>query len=375
MSRILVAHPFPDLYGADRSVQSAIAAMRGAGHDVIVVVPEPGPLVAALEADGLAVEIHPFPVLRRAAVRPAGLPRFIGSTPWHAARLARFITSRRVDLLYVNTVTLPHWLFAARLAGCPSICHVHEAQEQLGRGSARMLLAPLLVARGIVANSDATRRWLIGHLPRLAGRMQVIRIGYRFDPIPEPPQRAAAVRARLLLVGRLSAIKGQDTAIEATALLVSRGYDVELELVGDVFRGYEDVRGQLRALAQRLGLADRVLFAGFVSDPAAAYLRADIVVVPSVIESFGMVAVEACAQARPVIASTVGGLPEIVLDGVTGLLVAPRDPAALADAVAELLGDRVKAHRFAVAGAQRVRSEFSFDRMAEAINAAIAVLL
>ncbi len=375
MSRIVVAHPFPDLYGADRSLQSAIAALRDAGHDVVVVVPEQGPLVQALEADGVTVEIQRFPVVRRAVLRPKALPLFLVTTPWHVARLARLIRRRRADVVYVNTLTLPHWLLAARLARCPSLCHVHEAQEQLGRPQARVLIAPLLAAALIVANSDATSRWLTGHVRRLAARMRVVRIGYRFGPAPPPPDRAGDRPARLLLVGRLNPVKGQGTAIEATALLSAQGHRIVLELVGDVFRGYEPVRDQLREQAQRLEVAEQVVFTGFVADPTAAYLRADVVVVPSVIESFGMVAVEASAQARPVVASAVGGLPEIVVDGLTGLLIPPRDPQALATAVAKLLADPALARRLAVAGAERVRAEFSFERMADGITSAVEALI
>jgi glycosyltransferase involved in cell wall biosynthesis len=374
MSRIVVAHPFPDLYGADRSLQSAIAALRDEGHDVVVVIPEHGPLVQALQADGVTVEILRFPVVRRAVLRPAALPLFLLATPWHVVRLARFVRRRRADVVYVNTLTLPHWLMAARIAGRPALCHVHEAQEQLGRLQGRVLIAPLLAAALVVANSDATRRWLTAHFLRLRSRTRVVRIGYRFGPVPPPPQRPADDPARIVLVGRLNPIKGQDTAIEATALLRAQGHQVVLELVGDVFRGYEPVRDQLREQSARLGIADQVVFTGFVADPTEAYRRADVVVIPSVIESFGMVAVEACAQARPVVASSVGGLPEIVVDGTTGLLIPPRDPQALATAVATLLADPSLARRLAISGAERVRSEFGFDRMARDICAAVEAL-
>ena len=232
MSRILVAHPFPDLYGADRSLQSAIAALRAAGHHVTVIVPEPGPLVQALEADGVTVEIFGFPVVRRAVLRPANLPKFLFSTPWHLARLVRLIRAQRADVVYVNTLTLPHWLLAARWAGARAFCHVHEAQEQLGRRQSQLLIAPLLAAPLVVANSDATKRWLLHAVGRLAERTRVVHVGYRFGPAPEPPSLVAGTRpARLLLVGRLNPVKGQDTAIRATALLVAQGRDVELEVL------------------------------------------------------------------------------------------------------------------------------------------------
>ena len=114
------------------------------------------------------------------------------------------------------------------------------------------------------------------------------------------------------------------------------------ELTLDV-AGRGPLEPALKAYARELGLDDAVRFLGFVSPVAAAIEDAAIVVVPSLGEGFGMVALEAMERARPVIASAVGGLPEIVADGETGLVVPPGDAEALAEAIVALAGDLARA--------------------------------
>ena len=138
---------------------------------------------------------------------------------------------------------------------------------------------------------------------------------------------------RLLCVGRLIPIKGHLVLLRALAQARSRVPGLELEVAG---RG--PLEPALRELARELGIEDAVRFLGFVSPVQAALEQAAVVVVPSLGEGFGMVALEAMERARPVIASAVGGLPEIVEDGKTGIVVEPGDADALAEAIVALAG-------------------------------------
>jgi glycosyltransferase involved in cell wall biosynthesis len=366
--RILTAHPFPGLYGSDRMMVAAVGVLQSVGADVTIVVPESGPLLPLLSEARLPTQVIAFPVLRKSMLRPRGLVRIAATTPWHVAVLWRLIRRSRADVVYVNTLTLPHWLLAARFARVPVVCHVREAEEQLGRRSARVLVAPVRLADAVIANSAATGEWLVRHAPRLAGRVRVVYNGFAFADLPQPPTPPAGDRrTRLLVVGRLSPRKGQDVALAAVAELVAAGYDLELHLVGDVFRGYEWYERELREQADRLGIADRIVVAGFAEEPTAAYAESDIVLVPSRLEPFGNVAVEAMALGRPVIASRVGGLPEIVDDGDTGILVPPGDQAALVAAIRSLVDDPGRAARLGTAGAVRVRDRFGRDQSARAL--------
>ncbi|MEP7054603.1 MAG: glycosyltransferase [Actinomycetota bacterium] len=371
--RILVAHPVPGLYGADRMMLAAMRVLAAEGHDVTVVVPETGPLLPLIERAGIGTRLLAFPVLRKGVLTPRALLWLALGAPWHVARLWLVIKRAKPDLVYVNTVTLPHWLVAARLAGVPVVCHVREAEHDMRPTLARLLLAPVRIATVVVANSAATARWLANSQPILADRVRVLYNGFSFEPAAcaDPP----AERGRLVVVGRLSPRKGQDVALRAVARLVEAGRDVELHFVGDVFRGYEWYEAALVSAARELGLESRVFFDGFLADPTASYRSAGILVVPSRTEPFGNVAVEGMALGRPVVATGVGGLTEIIDDGETGLLCPPADVGALADAIARLLDDPELADRLAMTGAARVRERFGSARFATELQGVIGAAL
>jgi len=168
---------------------------------------------------------------------------------------------------------------------------------------------------------------------------------------------------RLLCVGRLIPIKGHLVLLRAFAQARSRVPGVRLDVAG---RG--PLEPALKSYARELGLADSVRFLGFVSPVQKAIEDSAIVVVPSVGEGFGMVALEAMERARPAIASAVGGLPEIVADGETGLVVPSADAEALADAIVALAGDLPRASAMGSAGRERALSEFTPEKCAARIE-------
>lgn len=169
---------------------------------------------------------------------------------------------------------------------------------------------------------------------------------------------------RLLCIGRLIPIKGHLVLLRALAQARSRVRGLVLDVAG---RG--PLAPALGAYARELGVDDAVRFLGFVSPVEKAIADAAIVVVPSLGEGFGMVALEAMERSRPVIASAVGGLPEIVADGETGLVVPPADAEALADAIVALAADLQKAASMGAAGRARALTEFTPDRCVERIEA------
>ena len=175
---------------------------------------------------------------------------------------------------------------------------------------------------------------------------------------------------RLLCVGRLIPIKGHLVLLRALAQARSRVPGVTLDVAG---RG--PLESALKSYARELGLAEAVRFLGFVSPVQRAIEDAAIVVVPSLGEGFGMVALEAMERARPVIASAVGGLPEIVADGETGLVVPSGDAQALAEAIVALAGDLARAAEMGRAGRERALAEFPPERSAERIEELYAAAL
>ena len=180
------------------------------------------------------------------------------------------------------------------------------------------------------------------------------------------PERFAAVGARaddgVTVVGCLAGLekrKGHRYLLEAAALLKTEGLRVRYQIAGD-----GPLRAQLETEAQRLGVAEDVCFLGFVADAARFLAGVDLLAMPSLYEGLGVAALEGMAAGKPVVATRVGGLSESVLDGVSGFLVPPQDPAALAAAIAKLARSRALGQAMGARGRERAREYFSLQRMA-----------
>ena len=173
----------------------------------------------------------------------------------------------------------------------------------------------------------------------------------------------AGSEPRLVCVGRLIPIKGHVVLMRALARARERRPGITLDVAG---RG--PLAPALKVYARELGLEDAIRFLGFVSPVEEALEGGAIVVVPSLGEGFGMVALEAMERARPVIASSVGGLPEIVADGETGLVVPPADVDALAAAIVALAADLPRAAQLGAAGRVRALEQFTPERCVERIE-------
>jgi glycosyltransferase involved in cell wall biosynthesis len=366
MPNVLVAHPAADLYGSDRQMVRVVEGLSVAGWDVTVHLPDDGPLLALLEPlPNVTTRCTQFSVLRKALLRPHRLLALAFSVLRDIARLVRVIRAAQPDVVYVNTVTIPWWILAARLCRRPVLVHVREAEQGTGRAVSTALTAPLRLADAVVTNSLASRRVLVDAQPRLAGRATVVYNGVR-GPAAAGGIRPTVARGsgspRLVLVGRLSPRKGTDVALEAVARLREQGRDVTIDICGTVYSGYEWFGDQLHERAGRDDLAGAVRFHGYVNPTWPLLDAADVVLVPSRAEPFGNTAVEGLLARRPVVATAVQGLVEIIADGQTGLLVPADDPVALAAAVARLLDDPALADRLAEHGYDEAVRRFSVGR-------------
>lgn len=159
-------------------------------------------------------------------------------------------------------------------------------------------------------------------------------------------------------IGRMVWQKGFEYLIRALPEVVQTVADAKFVLVGD-----GPLRGKLEGLSEELRVKDNVVFAGFRSDIKDVLSTIDLLAVPSLLEGLPMVTLEAMAMAKPIVASYIDGIDEQIDSGVHGILVPPRDPIALADAIIEVLSDREYAKCLGVAARERVESEFSVDRM------------
>lgn len=370
---VLIANPSPDVYGADLQMLESARALRSVGWQVSVALPYDGELAPRLRALGAEVTFVDFPVLRRANATPSGLITMALQALRALPRLLRAIRQVRPSVVYVNTVTLPWWILAARLARRPVLCHLHEAETGDRALVRRLLLAPLRLAHRVVVISRSVLEAMTETDQALAKRAVLI-----YNGVPEPPEgpKEAARRTplRLLVVGRLSPRKAPHLALETVGRLRQRGYPVVLEVAGTPFEGYEWYEAELRARAEQPDLRGAVTFSGYRSPIWPTLAAADLVLAPSLREPFGNAVVEAQLALRPVVATNALGHTESIVPEETGLLVPPEDVDALVESVARLLDDPDLARRMAVRAREVARERFGADRYAREIQAVIGQL-
>ncbi len=226
----------------------------------------------------------------------------------------------------------------------------------------------------VVANSRAVARDTMEDESLPAGRIHVIHNGVDVppDPVSEDVRHPAlpADRRIILCVANLIHYKGHLDLLAAAAAVLPAFPDAALVLVGE-----GSVRGAIEEAVARSGLQGRVQLLGRREDVPALLAAADLFVLPSHEEGFPNALLEAMAYGLPVVATAVGGTLEIVEDGVSGILVPPRSPAALAQAIATLLGDPAAARRMGQAGRARAAKLFPLDRMVQETETLYGALL
>lgn len=373
---VVFAHPSPDVYGSDLQALETISGFVADGWRVVLVVPHEGPLLPLARDRGAEARVVPFPTVHRGLLAPAAAARFARESLRSLLTLVQGLRYLRPDAVWVNTLTEPIWLAAARVAGIPAVVHVHEAEQDAPRLMRAGLAAQIALARTAVVNSRAAAQAITDVIAGLAPRIELVYNGVEGPAMPAQPRSPHDGPARIALVGRLSPRKGTDIALEATALLRTSGIDAHLDLYGAVFPGYEWFEEELRARAARPDLAGAVTFHGYVRPVWDGLAASDVVVVPSRTEPFGNVAVEAQLAGRPVVVAAVQGLTEIVDDGRTGLHTPPESPERLSLALREVLDSPHAAERLAATALTEAQRRFSVGRyraeIAQVLDAAVA---
>jgi glycosyltransferase involved in cell wall biosynthesis len=297
-----------------------------------------------------------------------GIP-YVAMGSLAAYRLAR---REQFDIIHSHW-PFPHGALAAaahRACGAPVIANCHGAEFALARrkGWVRPLLrAALLDSDRIICNSSTTAT----DVRKISGRSStIIPYGTTVEAKPSRDQRPRDGISRILFTGRLIQRKGVEYLIRAMPRILERQKAV-LTITGD-----GDQRAQLEALTVSLGLDHHVEFLGFVDNATLdrCYAECDVYVNPSIIddrgdtEGLGVGPIEAFAHSKPVVASAVGGIPDVVKDRWTGLLVPEKSSERLADAIVELIERPDYALELAQNGLEFSRQKFDWDCITDAIE-------
>ncbi len=289
-------------------------------------------------------------------------------------KLRALLRDQKPDLVHTHLIHADLFgYFAARAAGIRHVVSSRHNDDQFRyRPRWRKLHRRLWRwTSGGIAISESIRRFAIEVEGAPAEKITVVQYGIDFawpsdDAIASARQ---TLRAKLgldsdaLLLGmvcRLVEQKGIPYALEAMRRIRAQFPQAHLVIAGDGEKADE-----LRRLASALGMADRVHWLGWRSDAADLMAAFDLLLAPSLWEGFGLVLLEAMARRVPVIASRVGAIPEVIVHGESGILIEPRDVAALAQAMARLLDDRALRKYMGLLGAARLEERFSIRRMVE----------
>jgi glycosyltransferase involved in cell wall biosynthesis len=374
---VLYLHSSSGRYGADRQLYAMATGLDPDRYRALVVLPGDGELVGDLQAAGIEVLLRPLAVLRRSLMSPSGISRVAAAWAADAGGLGRLARGRDVAIVHTNTSVTLGGSAAARVARIPHVWHVREIYTGFDRWwpAYRRLLT---TADAIPCVSRATRGQFSGLGPATVLHDGLALPVHRADRAASRAALGLPADATVLAVlGRISGWKGQDVAVRALGDTALRGRgDVVLVLAGDPWRGEERHLRELHELAGALGLSDRVHCIGFCEDVDAVYGAADIVVVPSKQpDPFPNAALEAAAAGCCVVASDHGGLPEMLQDGQTGVLVRPDDPAALAAALAALVDDPARRQALGAAAALDVNERFSAGRMLDRVQSLYDLLI
>jgi glycosyltransferase involved in cell wall biosynthesis len=288
----------------------------------------------------------------------------------------RRLGSARPDLLHVHHVWPAADRYLSALAGAAGVPHLVVTEHIEGRAHSaaqvRLKRRELARAEAVTAVSAAVADSLVRDYGVGRSRVRVVPNGA--DLPDETAEQLAARRLREQLgagaarplwvcAGRIEEQKGQDVLLEALARVRQAGLEFVAALAGDGAR-----RGELEAQSRALGLGGHVRFLGQVEEVGPLLSAADVVVLPSRWEGLPLVLLEALARGRPVVASAVGGVPEVVTDGEHGRLVPAGDAGALAAALEALVRDPEEAACMGRRGAVRVRESYTWARVVEAFE-------
>ncbi len=357
--RVLYLHGVAQIGGAERELLSWLEFLDRKRFEPYVVCPSNGPLITELEKLHIPHISFSFPAWRKLF--------HIFLRPFAVYKLMSIIRRWNIDLLHVNDYWwAPLGILAGRFTGRPCLIHVRQeieprkvSQYWLDKGN---LVVPVSKSIGNVLKDAGVSPKNIQVL--LSG------VGARKDPISPLPLETLAVLQQIKgqpvmgTVANLFPRKGLQYLVEAMGQVKELFPNIFLVIVGT---GDDEYERHLRTQVESLGLTNQVLFAGFQANPEIFISQFDIFVLPSVLEGLGIVLLEAMTLGKPIVATTVGGIPEIVQHEKTGLLVKPADVDDLCRALLTLCQNPAICQRMGEEAKNRVAETFSRTRMMEGL--------
>jgi len=357
--RVLFITPHGNLiYGGEKSLLLLLRELRLRDINVSVVCPETGIFVDALEAESFETVICPLHNLSKHA-----LFSYVASVH----RVWSIVRKFKPEIIHCNSASVAQMAIPdAWLHSVPVVVHLRN--DILCPEAKRNLVTR---ASAVISNSSFTGA-------ELRPCMDLRKRHVIHNPIEIPdcnPMTQMMDDPMVLFVGQICPHKGVDTFIRMAAKLKGLFQNARYVLLGDEPYHARDYLQEMKNMAEAMGVLSIIEFVGHVTNVEKYYSNASLIVVPSRKEPFGRVAAEAMMAGRPVVASRVGGLPEVVEDTVTGFLVEYEDVAGFADKTQFLLNNPEKANAMGRAGRERAIKLFSPQKHADKVTEVYKTLL
>ena len=364
---VLIVDTYSEMSGAEVTLVAMLKQWDRRRLHPIVAISAAGTLHQQLTAMGVETHIVPMdPLVKtRNLLRASGYPRAIFSA---VRRLTRLAAKRHVSLIHTNSLRAHlYGLLAAKLAGVPAVPYLHDLYPD---GWVRRGLVGLFRfgAERIIVNSRAVQA-TFDDAPRCRERVKLI-----YPPLDEgfglvnSPERIRAEFGLegcypvVGLVAHLHPMKRPEDLIRAAPLVLAEFPTARFLIVGGTHAAPPGYFEGLVQLVADLGLREQVTFVGFRHDVAEFYTAFDVLVLTSLGEPFGKVLIEAMASETPVVGTALAGPLEIIQHGVTGLLIPPCDPAAVANAILDLARHPERAEAMGRAGREWVQDRFAIQK-------------
>jgi len=344
---------WPELGGMEVQAMKTLPRLRDRGHQLVVIASH-GRTEQPDLIDHSGIPVHRFPFWT------ALVERDLRSIHAIQRDVSRLVEDFKPDLLHVSFsgYTAYFQLMATKAYPLPMVIRLASSVKDCNAGEESILGRLLRKADWVATVSEATLADLRHVIPEIADTSSAIHTG--LEPPSLPPESLPFDPPRIVCLGRLAREKGFDLLLQAVASLLGRYPHLRVTVAGD---GPE--RQVLEQEVRTLHLEKVVTFTGAVEIARVPDVlnSGTMVVLPSRFrDPFPLVALEAAQMARPIVAARVGGIPESVIHGETGVVVEPENPAAIAGAIADLLDDPEAARRMGQAGRERVLHRFGFER-------------
>jgi glycosyltransferase involved in cell wall biosynthesis len=375
MINILFIHQSAELYGSDKTLLLLLKHIDKTRFYPVVVLPNEGPLKNELEKENIKVVIAPVLKVYRKMFTLQNILKFIKDIKKGVDALDILNKQHHFDVVYSNTLAVLLGIIYAKKRKIKHLWHVHEI---IVHPKIIASIFPKILMRYsnlVICNSNATQNNLTVRIPELKSKTKVIYNGVELNAenIAVAQKTGFGFNETdiiITLVGRISRLKGHKFLLDVFTNHLIKNENIKLLFVGSPVEGQEQYLDEIQNSINRNKLQTKVKILPFLNDLNGVWAVTDIAIMPSTeAESFGLVAVEAMLEKKPVVGSNLGGLSEIVINNETGLLFDPNSKEALSEALFKLIESPSLRSEFGEKGYERAIKEFSITKHVQQFEA------